>query len=189
MTIRWVINETYWGHLFSVLLEAHSLLSSIIFLSSLTMDCLHNSKVELELNISSFLFHAFHASISISAVLEMLKLSACFHLFSRLGTPALWIWLEKIRNKPNRRNIISHLMGRREDHSLLGERRGWIRKGARIDPINQNSWHSQSGNSSDIQLRSSSHTSSFLLTYTPWKFSTAANQHLQMPPSALAGCS
>lgn len=43
----WVIDEPYWDHLFSVLLEAQSLLLSIIFLSILIMSCLPKSKVEL----------------------------------------------------------------------------------------------------------------------------------------------
>lgn len=35
----------------------------------------------------------------------------------------------------------------------------------------------------DIQLRSPSHTSLFLLTHSPWKFLTAANHHLQIATS------
>ena len=61
------------SHLFSVLQEAHSLLSFIMLLSSLTMGCLHNSIIELGPKILVFFLHDLHRLIAISTVLERLK--------------------------------------------------------------------------------------------------------------------
>lgn len=107
-----------------MLLEAQSLLLSTRVLSISIMGSLHKSKVNFELKFSSFLLHVSQGPMTISADLEMLQ---SFCLFSSC-LPVLALsplnWLEEIGNKPNRRNIISYLMGMGEHQGLFEERKG-----------------------------------------------------------------
>lgn len=105
------------SHLFSVLLEAHALLSFIMFLSNLTLGCLHNFITELGAELLIF------SSPWLSWTYSY------FYYPEDAEIPLLSeFWFEKIRDQPNRRNTITPLMGMGEDHSLLAERRRRIGK-------------------------------------------------------------